>query len=165
MGHLKLLLQVTFETAEEPDATTSATIVLELHGAEGIAGPLDFDNSQTPLERNSATSFAVEGKAVGELEKLVVTLEPPPVRVAATQHNKDVPWLQLRTVASPPPARWRASSWTCWGADALTSHLGIGSAFESGTFAGFRPTLFVCSYDCGQASVTAGEAWATAGDA
>ncbi len=90
--HTVSLVQVTFETAEEPDATTSATIVLELHGVEGIAGPLDFDNSQTPLERNSATSFAVEGKAVGELEKLVVTLEALPVSVAATQHKRTVPW-------------------------------------------------------------------------
>ena len=97
-------MQVTFETTEEPDATTSATIVLELHGAEGIAGPLDFDNSQTPLERNSATSFAVEGKAVGELEKLVVTLEPLPVSLAAIQTNMHVPWLQLKTVASAPLA-------------------------------------------------------------
>ena len=86
-------VQVTFETAEEPDATTSATIVLELHGADGIAGPLDFDNSQTPLERNSATSFAVEGKAVGELEKLVITLEPLPVSLAAAQHKVVVSWL------------------------------------------------------------------------
>ena len=95
-----LLLQVTFETAGEPDATTRATIVLELHGVEGIAGPLDFDNSQTPLERNSATSFAVEGRAVGDLEKLVVTLEALPVCLALAQHKNDVPWLQLGTVAA-----------------------------------------------------------------
>ena len=107
-----LLLQVTFETAEEPDATTSATIVLELHGAEGIAGPMDFDNSQTPLERNSATSFAVEGKAVGELEKLVVTLEPLRVSLAAAQHNIDVPWLQLGTVKSAPLGLGKAGLWT-----------------------------------------------------
>lgn len=63
-------------TSDLPDAGTDAAVLIEMHGSDGTAGPLEFDNAERYFERASQNTFNLEGPRIGEIDELRVWLDP-----------------------------------------------------------------------------------------
>ena len=75
-----LILQVVFDTAAAgaDPAEAAVPVSMQMHGSDGVTSPLQFDIAR----RDGLCAFDCTALAVGELNQLMVWLDPSAVRAA-----------------------------------------------------------------------------------